>query len=226
MLSSDGQRPEPLPAHLRARFAAALSSVGARADGTMVVDDLGRRYREPHRHYHNLEHVEACLAWLDWFAGCAEHRAEVELALWFHDAVYEPVRKDNEAVSAALADQALQSLGVPRQAVRRIVDHVIATASHDAIHGDRALVVDVDLAILGSTQSAFARFEQQIRREYAHVPDDAYRRGRGAVLQGFVARDRIYQTPAVAALLESAARRNLEQALRHLGSSTTHGGKP
>lgn len=211
--SSEGER------GMQVRFMAALGSVGAVADGTRVFHALIARYCEPQRHYHTLEHVDACLAWLDWFAGSATRRGEVELALWFHDAVYEPGSSDNERASAALACRELTAMGVPTASIERIVEAILATAAHEAPVGDAALVVDIDLGILGSSPRAFERFEQQIRREHIHVAEGAYRRGRCAVLQGFLSREHIFTTPAIAALLESPARTNLERAISALSGS-------
>jgi len=210
----DGSQP------LQARFAQALLGVGASSDGELAFQSLLARYGEPQRHYHNLEHIDACLAWLDWFAGSANHRGEVALALWFHDAVYEPGSGDNERASAELARRELSALGVTAASIDRITGAIMATASHEAPVGDAALVVDIDLAILGVAPRAFERFEQQIRREHAHVSDAAYRRGRSAVLQGFLSRERIFTTPAVAALLESPARTNLTRTLHALSGES------
>src|SRR5688572_5335606 len=112
---------------LRARFDRAAATAGAtRVDAAAfaaLVDSLG----EPHRHYHTLAHVEACLGWLAWFGVAAARRAEVELALWFHDAIYDPRRADNERRSAALAGEHLGGLGVPEVVIRRVAGLVLAT---------------------------------------------------------------------------------------------------
>jgi predicted metal-dependent HD superfamily phosphohydrolase len=50
----------------------------------------------------------------------------------------------------------------------------------------------MDLSIRGTPAPAFACYEADIRREYAMVPEDAYRVGRAAVLERFLSRDRLY----------------------------------
>lgn len=219
MFNNKSAKPVESQGRLQARFAAAVDAVGGASDGGETFQSLAARYTEPHRHYHNLEHIDACLAWLDWFAGSAQRRDEVELALWFHDAVYEPGSADNERVSADLARRGLGALGVSAASIERITNAIIATASHEAPVGDAALVVDIDLAILGATPRAFQRFEQQIRLEHAHVSEEAYRRGRSAVLQGFLSREHIFTTSAVATLLESRARTNLRHAFAGLSGA-------
>src|SRR5579871_998988 len=126
---------------LQARFRRASLDAGAVGSCDDVFLELVARYGEPHRHYHTLAHVGACLVWLDWFAGSAVHPEEVELALWFHDTVYALGDADNERRSAELARARLTALGVRGEAVERVVNHVEATARHETSGGDAALVV-------------------------------------------------------------------------------------
>ncbi len=202
--------------HLQARLSAALHSVGAEGNGEVLFAELARRYSESHRHYHTLEHVDACLTWLDWMAGTAQRAAEVELSLWFHDAVYQPARPDNEQASGDLARQVLGGMNVPVAAVERIAASIAATSQHRPISADGALVVDIDLSVLGAEPDAYDEFERCVRQEYALVPIDAYRRGRARVLEAFLARPRIYHTATMHELFEAPARSNLKRAITGL----------
>lgn len=197
---------------LRARFCAALQANG----GEPVFDELVQRYGEAQRHYHTLAHIDACLGWLDWFAGSAEQPAEVELALWFHDVHYDPARHDNEALSAQLMAARLAPLGIAGERIERIAEHVLATRTHRAGTSDGALVVDLDLSILAAEPADYARFEHDVRREYAAVPEPLFREGRARVLGSFLERAHVYTTPAVRELLEARARSNLTHALAAL----------
>jgi predicted metal-dependent HD superfamily phosphohydrolase len=196
---------------LQVRFDRAAVAAGATGDRDAIFTDLVARYREPHRHYHTLDHVDACLGWLDWFWSAAEHPAEVELALWFHDAVYTPGATDNERRCARLARDQLGALGVDAAKAERVAKYVEATEHVAPTIGDVGLVVDLDLTILGAPARDFDVFEQQIRREYAHVPDALYRLGRTHVLQGFDSRPHIYHVPQIREQLEAAARANLQR---------------
>jgi predicted metal-dependent HD superfamily phosphohydrolase len=182
---------------LRSCFDEALRGAGAARPGDAVFDDLVTRDGEPHRHYHTIERVSSCLEWLGDFAGLASHPAEGALALWFHDAIYDPRADDNERRSAELARLRLGELGVPAAVIDRIEAHILATRRHDAESGDSALVVDIDLAILGSSPAEFDVFEQRIRREYAHIPDALFSVGRRTILQRFLDRPAIYRTDRV-----------------------------
>ena len=201
---------------LEQRFMRALGEAGAERAGEALFDELLARYGEAHRRCHTILHVEACLGYLAWYRDSARHPERVELALWFHDAVYDPRASDNERQSAQLARARLAELGLPQAVVDDIEVHVLATARHSHGLPDTDLVVDLDLSILGAPARRFERFEQEIREEYAHVPDLAFANGRRAVLSGFLARPEIYRVPALREELEQRARRNLERRVYEL----------
>lgn len=198
------------------RLLAAAAAVGATLDQD-DFDRLARAYAEPGRHYHGTAHIVDCLAELDRSAHLAERPAEVELALWFHDAVYDPRAADNERRSAEWAERVLTQAGADAKACMRIREAVLATARHDAPAGpDQALLFDVDLSILGRAPDEFDAYDEAIRREYAFVPDDAYRRGRARVLNTLLARAPLYFTDTFRKRYDEAARANLRRALHRL----------
>lgn len=173
------------------------------------------RYEERHRAYHDFQHVLQCLAWAASIRSQLRAPFEVELAVWYHDAIYQPRASDNEERSAQLAATALQSL--PRATVASIVELIRAT-DHRAspVDRDAQFLVDIDLAILGSPIEAFDAYETAIRREYRWVPGPLYRCKRREVLQAFLDRPRIFHTQHFHALFEAAARANLERSIMRL----------
>jgi predicted metal-dependent HD superfamily phosphohydrolase len=175
-----------------------------------------RGWRSMGRHYHTLSHLEACLRELDECRALAVRPAEVELALWFHDVVYRTWRRDNEAQSAALAQQLLRA--APVETVERIRQSILATSHRDGeFAGDTALVVDIDLSILGAPPETYAQFERAIRREYWWVPRARFVAGRVRILASFLERATIYQHDAFYERYEAPARANLAAALSQLG---------
>jgi predicted metal-dependent HD superfamily phosphohydrolase len=172
---------------------------------------------QPQRHYHSLQHLHECLTHFETWRDQVEHPGEVALALWFHDAIYDVRRKDNEARSAEWARLSVLQAGLPSAVSERIAALVLATRHLDLSPEPHAqLVVDIDLAILGAPESRFDEFDQQVRAEYAHVPDDEYRPARQRVLAAFLHRPRIYSTPRLHTALEERARANLQRALARL----------
>ncbi|HET8746191.1 MAG TPA: N-methyl-D-aspartate receptor NMDAR2C subunit, partial [Ramlibacter sp.] len=170
-----------------------------------------------HRHYHTLQHLRACLAHLDAAATLAQHPVEVELALWFHDAVYDPRCADNEERSAEWAWRSILAAGCGEEVAQRVQRLVLATHGHAASDdADTRLLLDIDLAILGAAPARFDDYEAQIRAEYAHVPEPQFRLRRSEVLASFLARPRIYLTAAFHDALEHRARENLRRSLAAL----------
>lgn len=196
-----------------------LAAIGARRDPA-IFEALAAAYRSPGRYYHGERHVTECLARFAELRPMAEHPGEIEVALWFHDAVYDTRRDDNEARSAAWAASFLRAAGAGRQTVDRVAHLVLATRSHDADGIDAEIMLDVDLAILGAPAEAFEAYDAAIRREYAWVGDAEFRRRRAQILRGFLDRPAIYRTPPFHARYEARARGNLARKVAELGAGT------
>jgi len=205
------------PEALRDNWNAAWRALGvATADEALCIE-LQCRYGEPQRHYHTLQHLGECLAWFEREKELAERPGEVALALWFHDAVYDVHAHDNEARSAEWAHGAILAAGAPADAADRVHALVMATR-HDAVPEgrDAELLIDIDLSILGADPARFDEYERQVNAEYAFVPAEVRRPRRRAILQRFLAREAIYATPRMHALLEARARANLARSIAAL----------
>jgi predicted metal-dependent HD superfamily phosphohydrolase len=191
--------------------------LGLPAPDGVVLDALLARYGEPQRHYHTLLHLQECFAALDSLIDMARRPGALELALWYHDAFYDPRRHDNEALSAALAADGLRAAGADSALSEHVEAMILATRSHDgAGDPDCAILLDADLAILAAPWPRFAEYDTQIRTEYAHVPEADYRTGRARVLRSFLDRPRIYASARYACAHEAQARSNLARALAGL----------
>jgi predicted metal-dependent HD superfamily phosphohydrolase len=183
---------------------------------------LGAMYGEPHRHYHALAHVEALRGWLAHWRDLARAPRLIEAAIWFHDAVYDTHRDDNEPHSAELARNELRALAWPEADIARVVTMVRATQHHAAAlsDADTLLFLDLDLSVLAQRADVYDAYSAAVRAEYAWVEAHRYRAGRMRVLQSFMARDAIYRTPALHAAWEPAARANLARELQALTDQT------
>jgi predicted metal-dependent HD superfamily phosphohydrolase len=198
----------------------ALQAVLLDWHGKHLQEQLGRElhaaYSEPHRRYHTVQHIEFCLRELSRHWAYAIHLNEVRWALLFHDAIYDPRRNDNEARSADWACRVMQELQRPADEVARVRSMILATAHAAQVEApDEALLLDIDLSILGADAATFDDYDRAIRVEYEWVAEEAYRLARGAVLQGFLGRQRIFQTAAYRDR-EADARGNIERALQRL----------
>lgn len=198
---------------LRHSWQRTWTGIGARTDGQGVCEQLLARYSEPHRHYHTLQHLEECLALFDTVRGRAQRPDEMELALWFHDAIYDVKCSDNEERSADWARAVLAEAGVAAESADRVHALIMATRhTANPVLPDEQLLVDIDLSILAADEARFAEYERQIRKEYAFVPGWLFRRKRRAILRGFLDRPSIYSTAHFREALEQRARTNLKRA--------------
>ena len=202
---------------LHQRWETTWQRLAPAAPSATLFDDLERRYREAHRHYHTLQHLEECFAALDALRPDGTDATAIELALWFHDAIYDVHRHDNEERSAAWAASILVQAGVPQAMVDKVALLILATRHHvSSSDPDACVLVDVDLAILGAPPARFQEYERQIRAEYAHVPEQVFAQKRRQILEDFLRRPVLFVTPAFNARLERQARHNLAEALRRL----------
>lgn len=178
--------------------------------------ELQAAYRHQSRHYHGEQHILACLAHLDRFERLATHPEQIELALWLHDLVYDSRRQDNEAASARQARLWLEQAGLHALAPR--IEALILATCHQATAGDpdQALLVDIDLAILASPAPVYARYEADVRPEYAWVAEPLFRAGRAQLLRQLLAMPRLYQRDELASDWEKPARENLAASLARL----------
>jgi len=174
-------------------------------------DNLVRMYSESSRHYHNLEHIAEVLKVAGRLRKFAENPNAVMLAAWYHDAVYDPKQNDNEAKSADFSKKVLEELGVSSPMIATVTELILATAhmTPHVLTADVRVLLDADLAILGSGETRYLRYAADIRREYAWVPDAEYAAARIAVLDGFLARQRIFHTDILFLEGEGSARRNM-----------------
>ena len=180
----------------------------------MDQDALIAAYTAPGRHYHNLAHIEDCLAALAHVDGLSEaERDTLSEAIWWHDVVYDPARSDNEELSAQLAE-AHVGFDIAREVGRLIR----LTKTHAVEPDDRlgAILISIDLSILCAEPARYDAYAAAIRKEYAHVPDSDYRVGRARVLSQFAARPFIFPDTAFAEAYDRQARENLARELASL----------
>jgi predicted metal-dependent HD superfamily phosphohydrolase len=178
------------------------------------------RFEEPHRAYHNSQHMLALLTHAQNAQSLLRDADTVALAIWFHDAIYDPTRTDNENESAALARTALANLRESEVIMAAVEQMILATIKHQAPENasdDLKLFLDFDLSILGSAPDIYARYAAAIRTEYGFVPEDAYRPARRAVLEKFLSRDRLYFSDHGFHVWEVQARENLRAEIATFG---------
>lgn len=201
----------------RERWTQLWRAAGVQGDPTQWYERLATAYAEPHRDYHNQRHIAECLRQFDHVRNLCQDPLAVEFGIWFHDAIYDPKISDNEERSAELAARCLAEGQVEPAFSELVQQLVLVTKTHEPELGtDLALMVDIDLAILGSPWARFSEYEQAIRREHVWVPDEIFGPKRVAILERFLARDRIYSSEWFQQNYEHQARANLQQSIHNL----------
>jgi len=184
-----------------------------------LIERIRALHEAPGRGYHAWSHPQALLGLLVEVRERLQDPLAVECAILLHDAIYDPRRHDNERRSAQLATELLAGV-VPADTLARTVRLIEATERHEIpadLAGDEAddmrIFLDLDLSVLGAPATVFDAYEAGVRHEYRHVPDADFRRGRAAILAGFLARGRLFLSPWGSARFEARARANLRRSL-------------
>lgn len=205
-----------LQAHsgLLGRWQGLCLRVGAGAAAGIGYDTLMGLYNAAPRFFHTISHVAACLRELDAVRREAAAPDALEMALWFHDAVYEAGNPANEVNSAAMAARVLTAAQADESFIAT-VSRLITVTRHDRPpqSPDEALIMDIDLAVLGRSATEFAEYDRAIRDEYEHLSDDRFIPGRRGFLKGLLERGSIYHTELFQLRYETQARQNVAEAL-------------
>ncbi len=183
---------------------------GARDDSREIHQRLLDGYNEPQRHYHTLAHIELCLGTFDQCRSLASNPHALELAVWFHDVIFQLGNPDNEKHSAELYLQL--SDGVHDEQTRGLVDRLIMATLHDGSSledADAIYMVDIDLSSFGLSWDEFLQDSQNLRLEGAALSDAEYYRKKADFQQCLMARERFYLSDYFPERLETRARDNL-----------------
>lgn len=191
----------------------AVTQIAAEKSYIQIVE----AYSTPGRYYHTLAHIEQVLTTIQSLHQVRDLPA-VLFAAWFHDIIYDSQAQNNEENSAEYARELLTLLNIPNQTIVNVWQLILSTKYHQAKCDDfdNQVLLDADLAILGSSRENYREYMQAIRREYAWVPQKEYIVGRKRVLEDFLQRPRIYLTEELFNLLEVSARENIQVEIKFL----------
>ena len=180
-------------------------------------EDLLARWSETHRKHHTVAHLHEMLDAIGLLAeaGIEFDREAVELAAWFHDAIYEIGRDDNEDRSAELARELLASSPIREEVARLVMVTKTHNVDNDDVNG--AVLSDADLSVLGSEPLRYRTYAAAVREEYADVPDEVFKPVRAQVLSSLLD-GRLFHTAAGRERWEERARRNIAEEIRALSS--------
>ena len=181
---------------------------------------LKEKYSEKGRFYHNLSHVKALLNLFESLRGQIRDHNAIRFSIWFHDVMYNTKRNDNEEESARLASEMLCKLPVNTETIESVMDLILATKDHSGrnLSYDAKLFLDMDLAILGTSEKVYKEYSKAIREEYSWVSGFMFRKGRKKILKSFIEREGIYFTDEMKTRYEKQARKNINSEIKSLGA--------
>jgi predicted metal-dependent HD superfamily phosphohydrolase len=206
---------------LQERWYALWDRIGIRGDPSAPLEDLTDRYNEPWRVHHTLAHIEAMFADLDEFNESEEARFmdadTVQMAIFYHDAIYDLEAKDNERKSAELFRSVAEWSNFPPDFTERVAQAILTTEHIKLpVVFDCRVLCDLDLAILGKQEVIFDEYELRVREEYGWISEDQFRAGRSAIMEGFLRRPFIYNTQFFRRKYGRQARLNLLRSIKRL----------
>lgn len=185
--------------------------------------EINTYYTQSHRAYHNLQHLSDLFNQLEQIENKITNLPAIQMAIWYHDIIYNPLKKNNEEKSADLASERLSEAGIENHLLQKIHTLIISTKSHHTENWtakeekrDNDYLLDMDLSILGRHWDNYREYTQQIRQEYKVVPGILYRRGRKKVLRHFLEQSQIYKTKNYQERYEANARSNMKKELRSI----------
>ncbi len=189
---------------------------GAGADADAVYDEVHDYYSEPGRYYHTSKHIEHCLVQFDLAAGEMENAEAVEMAIWFHDLIYEINVQDNELQSARrFVELANDSMSAEFKS--RVYDLIMATAPPRVPKTiDQEFMLDIDLSSFGLPWDDFVRDSTAVRQESPQLSDAEFFPGQRAFLESLVNRDHFYFTQFFRTRIEKTACSNVKRHLKYL----------
>ena len=174
--------------------------------------EISKQYGARNRHYHTLKHLESLYAELSLVKNEIQDFPAVLFALFYHDVVYNAVKKDNEEKSAEFAESRMKNLNIPEKIILKTTAHILATKSHEiSADPDTNLFTDADLSILGADWDSYEMYANQVRKEYRIFPNVLYNPGRKNVLLHFLSMPHIFKTEFFRVKLEGQARKNIER---------------
>lgn len=176
--------------------------------------ELVEYYTAPSRYYHTFTHLNLMLQEMQRIKDTFQDWDAALFALFYHDVIYNPSRKDNEEQSAVLAQARLKAIACPSERIVQVEAHIVATKNHNqSLNLDTNLFTDADISILGQNWNHYHKYTQAIRKEYAIYTDEQYVKGRKEVLHHFLKMTPIFKTTYFRKLYEEKANENIKQEL-------------
>jgi len=165
------------------------------------------------RHYHTLRHVISMLENIkDFKLGSFNDTSKLELAIWFHDIIYDATSNNNEELSANQFSLFAEVIGLDEKIIKEVY-WMIRVTTHKGTPQTRLedIICDLDLREFANDRQKLNTIE--VRREFSHLSNEEWKFGRTMFVQSMLNKEFIYHTDEYRRLLEDTARNNLQKEL-------------
>lgn len=164
------------------------------------IEAILERWREPHRKYHGISHLEDLLSQIERRRSefSEEEFEMLSIAALFHDAIYDPTSSMNEEESAQL----LLGFSDGRKEVMDICQMIMETKSHMGSSQISEKFCQMDMDIVNRNLDDLLAWEEGIRYEYSIFPKEEYKSGRIKFLE-YIASNHQENRENIDALIEA-----------------------
>jgi predicted metal-dependent HD superfamily phosphohydrolase len=206
--------------YLRQRFTSTCADLNISPKiANSLYDQVHFEYTDWSRHYHNLSHIFSLLKLREHFAYLVNNPALVDLAIWFHDIVYQSKRKDNERKSAELFEQIMRPY-LEKKDLDFVCALILSTEGHQPLlpeNNDNLIFLDFDLSILAADKKFYKKYAEAIREEYKSLFSFfVYNSGRKKVLKSFLHRKSLFFSDFFKEHYELRAKENINWEIKGL----------
>lgn len=181
-----------------------------------AFDAIVKQYEQPHRYYHNLEHVAYILRQIDQLKLIKRDRQILIYTAFYHDVIYKAGSTQNEIESADFAKQWLQKLKLDASIIQSVERSILATQNHQSNNELTQLFLDMDMSILASDQQAYESYTEAIVKENRRFPSFLFRMKRKQFIKNTLKKSEIFLTELYRNRYELIARTNLLRELNTL----------
>ncbi len=215
---------EPLMKALERRWRKLLKNYHIEQQiGAPFFQEILSAYSEPHRHYHNLNHLNHMFQELESYETDSSEVVTNEMlwAVWYHDIIYKPGAITNEKKSAIKAKESMRSFNIQQSSIDKVIELIMATEHHQTDSDDinTQIFLDADMAILGSDETSYSKYCKVVRKEHSGIPDFLFNRGRKKFLSSTLKQESIFLSSFFYRKYELTARRNIELELSDLNKT-------
>lgn len=191
-------------------------NTGTAGDSDEVFGKVLAHYSESHRRYHTPQHIEHCLRQFDHAVAHVKEQDTVEMAIWFHDIIYDIPPTQNELKSAQLF-RSITKDRIDPTLCQNVYDMILITMHKvTPTRNDEKLLVDVDLSSFALPWEEFKKDSENVREEFSNKSDQDFYSAHIKFMQSLLDRPSFFSSDFFREKFEANARENVQRLIEEL----------